>query len=435
MLRFRILLAAFAAACVASPVHAQICAPFNDVPASDPFCSNIQWMYNRGVTLGCPAPPGQQWYCPAGFVRRDQMAAFIYRLSHNVVFQNGGNAFGNPAVLGTTDNQPLDIRANNARVVRYEPNAISPNVIGGSPANSVTAGVHGATIGGGGVPFGVTDPPFFDGAPNSVTGGYGTVAGGHSNLSGNVPFATVGGGYRNTASGGFSTVAGGVENTASNNSSTVVGGSNNTASGVNSLAAGTGAQADQAGCFVFANWAGGGSGSCLGANYVARFLLDHGLSVEYLSRRPDGGGTRWVYIGDLIAGQAIATQVGGFLSNAGVWVNGSSSREAKTDFARVDPQVILDKVAALPITTWRYREGEDAVRHIGPMAEDFSAAFDVGYGPHTIADLDARGVALAAIQGLNAKLEAERAAKDAEIAALRAELAGIRSLLVSRASH
>jgi hypothetical protein len=45
-----------------------------------------------------------------------------------------------------------------------------------------------------------------------------------------------------------------------------------------------------------------------------------------------------------------------------------------------------------------------------------------------IVTIDADGVALAAIQGLNAKLEAERAAKDAEIAALRAELAELRSL-------
>ena len=53
------------------------------------------------------------------------------------------------------------------------------------------------------------------------------------------------------------------------------------------------------------------------------------------------------------------------------------------------------------------------------MAEDFNAAFAVGYGPHTIADLDARGVALAAIQGLNVKLEAKIAEQAREIAELR----------------
>ena len=73
----------------ALPAYAQSCTPFADVPASDPFCTNIQWMYNRGITLGCTATA----YCPTQFVRRDQMAAFMNRLG-NVVFQQGGNAFG-----------------------------------------------------------------------------------------------------------------------------------------------------------------------------------------------------------------------------------------------------------------------------------------------------------------------------------------------------
>ena len=68
------------------------------------------------------------------------MAAFMYRLGFQNAFLRDGNAFGAPAVLGTTDNQPLDIRVNNARVMRYEPNAISPNVIGGSPGEQCHGG-------------------------------------------------------------------------------------------------------------------------------------------------------------------------------------------------------------------------------------------------------------------------------------------------------
>ena len=59
---------------------------------------------------------------------------------------------------------------------------------------------------------------------------------------------------------------------------------------------------------------------------------------------------------------------------------------------------------------------------MGPMAEDFWAGFAIGYGPQTIADLDARGVALAAIQGLNAKVEEQAltvAEQQREIAELR----------------
>ena len=54
-------------------MHAQFCTPFTDVAASDPFCTHIQWIYSRGITLGCRATQ----YCPGQFVRRDQMAAFL----------------------------------------------------------------------------------------------------------------------------------------------------------------------------------------------------------------------------------------------------------------------------------------------------------------------------------------------------------------------
>ena len=59
------------------------------------------------------------------------------------------------------------------------------------------------------------------------------------------------------------------------------------------------------------------------------------------------------------------------------------------------------------------------MRHLVPVAEDFPAAFGLGEGATHIASLDSGGVALAAIQGLNARLESENAALRAELAALR----------------
>ena len=53
-----------------------ICGTFGDVPATSTFCANIEWLKNRGVTLGCVAG----LYCPAGTVTRDQMGAFMNRL-------------------------------------------------------------------------------------------------------------------------------------------------------------------------------------------------------------------------------------------------------------------------------------------------------------------------------------------------------------------
>jgi trimeric autotransporter adhesin len=71
--------------------------------------------------------------------------------------------------------------------------------------------------------------------------------------------------------------------------------------------------------------------------------------------------------------------------------------------------------------TWSYIAQRRGVRHIGPMAQDFAAAFAVGENDTTINSIDADGVALAAIQGLNAKLERENAELRAALAQLRAQ--------------
>ena len=102
----------------------------------------------------------------------------------------------------------------------------------------------------------------------------------------------------------------------------------------------------------------------------------------------------------------------------------NSDRNQKTDFASVDPATVLAKVAALPIQEWRFKAEQTAVRHIGPMAQDFRAAFGLGEVPTAIATVDADGVALAAIQGLNQKLEETRA----ENADLKARLEKLEQL-------
>jgi len=78
----------------------------------------------------------------------------------------------------------------------------------------------------------------------------------------------------------------------------------------------------------------------------------------------------------------------------------------------------VEKVAALPISTWRFKQHPQS-RHIGPMSQDFYAAFGVGPDDQHIATVDADGVALAAIQGLNQKVEAENAALKQEVAELK----------------
>lgn len=108
--------------------------------------------------------------------------------------------------------------------------------------------------------------------------------------------------------------------------------------------------------------------------------------------------------------------------------NITSDRNAKEEFKPIDAKAVLDKVAHLSITEWRYKTQTDA-RHIGPMAQDFREAFGLGRDDKHITSVDADGVALAAIQGLNQKLEARLAEKNQELQAVRNQVAELRELL------
>jgi hypothetical protein len=109
---------------------------------------------------------------------------------------------------------------------------------------------------------------------------------------------------------------------------------------------------------------------------------------------------------------------GAYCNLAGQWVS-VSDRNVKEDFQAIAPGEVLAKVAALPITQWKYKVEPAGSKHIGPMAQDFHAAFDLnGTDDRHISDIDEGGVALAAIQGLNQKLNE----KDVEIQELKARL-------------
>jgi hypothetical protein len=90
---------------------------------------------------------------------------------------------------------------------------------------------------------------------------------------------------------------------------------------------------------------------------------------------------------------------GAFCSAGGNWTS-TSDRDTKQMFEPLNTQDILRRVVQLPVSRWQYK-GEDAgVRHIGPVAQDFYASFQLGESERHIGMVDADGVALAAIQGL-----------------------------------
>ena len=105
-----------------------------------------------------------------------------------------------------------------------------------------------------------------------------------------------------------------------------------------------------------------------------------------------------------------------------------SDRNAKTAIEPVDGREVLKKIAAMPMNTWQYKTQDAKFRHMGPMAQDFYAAFQLGESDTRIDTVDTDGVALAAIQGLNTLLIEKdeqiatlRGEKNREISALRAE--------------
>ena len=105
-----------------------------------------------------------------------------------------------------------------------------------------------------------------------------------------------------------------------------------------------------------------------------------------------------------------------------------SDRNAKKDFAPVDSVGVLEKLAAMPVTQWHYKWEEASVTpHIGPMAQDFKAAFYPGSDDKSITTLEADGVAFAAIQGLNEKVESGKRKAETEIDELKAENAELKA--------
>jgi len=104
-----------------------------------------------------------------------------------------------------------------------------------------------------------------------------------------------------------------------------------------------------------------------------------------------------------------------------------SDRNIKSNFAAVDPQAILDRVAQLPIESWNYNFQGEGIRHIGPMAQDFYQTFNVGEDDRHINMVDANGVVLAAIQALYGKVQE----KERQIEALARELEALKANSVS----
>ena len=387
--------------------------------------------------------------------------------------------------LDTADNQPLELRVNGQRVLRLEPDATSPTLIGGYSGNRVGSGSYGsvisgggesdfanaigdnspystigggdgnsietnapyatigggaanmvqtnascATIGGGGanqiqtdalnatIAGGIFNVIWTNAAQTTIGGGISntiqagafsaTIGGGWNNLAGGEN-AAVGGGSDNRALAAGATVAGGRDNAATNTYATVPGGRDNLAAGSYSFAAGLRAKAHGAGSFVWGD---------------SNDFDVHAWGDNQFVGRATGG--YWLF--SAVDSWGIPTAGATLAAGSGTW-GSLCDRNAKANCIPADPRAVLDKVTALPIASWNYKAQDPSIRHIGPMAQDFHAAFGIGDSDKTITTVDADGVALAAIQGLNQKVESGKQKAESRMEKLEAENAELQARL------
>ena len=277
----------------------------------------------------------------------------------------------------------------------------SVSFVGGGVTN-IASGFESAVVGG---------------ELNDATGAVSFVGGGYFNAA-SFYGATVGGGYANGAAGTNAVVAGGESNLASNSVSTVSGGYfngatgrgatvpggwANLASGSNSFAAGFVANAGHGGAFV---WSDSSSTTQFGSTVANQFNVRAAGGVRFATT---SAGT----VGAQLAAGATAWSV-------------LSDRTQKKDFAPVDGREVLRKLDEVPVQSWRYKWDEaGSTPHLGPIAQEFKAAFYPGRDDKSISTLEFDGVELAAIQGLHALVKE----KDVRITALEQRLADIEAKL------
>ena len=190
-------------------------------------------------------------------------------------------------------------------------------------------------------------------------------------------------------------MSGGFDNNASGFNSTVPGGEENLAGGDYSFAAGRSAKASLRGQFVWADSSG--------LDFPPQNIFDPSLvAVQFLVRAT--GGVRFV---SGVNASELTTAGVTLVTGGSSWSN-ISDRNLKENFQSVNPGQLLEGLSKVPITTWNYKAQGREIRHIGPMAQDFHAAFQVGEDNRYISTTDADGVALAVIQALYQMLRETR---------------------------
>lgn len=158
-----------------------------------------------------------------------------------------------------------------------------------------------------------------------------------------------------------------------------------------------------------------------GGQVLADFVNNGGVSARFVDT--NGATNNWQF-GSLDTGSWVMNQNGQLPSRLQLFPNGNlqiagtylqaSDRRFKEEIAAVSSEDLLEKVSSLPIRSWVYKDDKDEGVHLGPMSGRWAKTFGLGDDPRFIAPGDMAGVALGAIQAL----EAENAELEQRIEAL-----------------
>ena len=225
---------------------------------------------------------------------------------------------------------------------------------------------------------------------------------------------------------GVNGLALGKSNTASNTQATAIG-TQNTASGIGATAIGIGNTASGVASVTIGNYAN--TDNFQGAIVLSDFSTTSNVLAtadnQFTVRA--AGGTR-IFSSSITSG---GTEVGVSLAaNGGAWAS-VSDRNRKMNFRDLDGEDVLNRLRNVPVTEWSYIAQGASIRHIGPMAQDFFAAFRLGSDDVTITTSDIDGINMAGVQALierTDRLREENAALRSEVTDLRTRLERLEAL-------
>jgi hypothetical protein len=300
--------------------------------------------------------------------------------------------------------------------------------------NSLAAGPFSVALGGANQALGPSSTAL--GNNTVASAGFSTAMGSNTAASG---LASTALGAGTKAIGDYSVAAG--SNSGATASASFAMGNGALASGAASVAFGTVSQANGVNSVAMGVrvGAGGDFSVVLGSDAVSQaaasgsfIFADHSTLNDFVGFAPNeflvraAGGVGFYTNPALTTGLRLAP-------SGSQWL-GVSDVNTKENFREIPGEDVLDKIARMPVREWGYKAQDASIRHMGPTAQDFHAAFGLGEDPLRIGTMDADGVALAGVKALESRTRnwsEERSALVAELDRLKAENATLGARLAA----